>query len=391
MAGKDNDVGADIRMSALLVSALVKASDDELAGFLQKRQNLEIDEAQLMRVRDLIRELVHLLKAPSDDRWGDVDRAYDAIVGGDAPPARASAHPLEDEAGAEEMAGEPDPPAVHPSIERPPALGELLGAPDPPPASVRSYAPSPWVEPSRAHEHRHRNSAPLIAPPTAVAEPVPPPRVVPPAVVPAAPASALGMAAGGELEIADEVSQAGSTVIPPPMDSEPPRDGYASLETPPVATAAEALPPPPPAASQLAGDTQPPFDEDDEEETDRREPRTKTKTLPPVAMNDQALPFPSARPNPETPGISELPPEALASVIAGLPPMTVVSYAALAASSEALPVRRAETHAKFGVTDCAVRQSLDAAWQAKLDEDPRLRTLYTALHQQFRSWLGLLF
>lgn len=412
MAGKDNDVGADIRMSALLVSALVKASDDELASFLHKRQSLEIDELKLKRVRDLIRELAQLLKQPSDVRWEDVESAYVAIVGGDTQEA---ADPIEDETSVadDDGAAAIEVRAVHPSIDRPPVLGELLGAPDPPPASARSYPPSPWVEPSRAHENKRKSA--IVPPP---AEPLPPPMVVPPI--------AEERVDEPVAEIVDETSHAGSTVIPPPMESEAPAAGSPlpmpsspppaveapkaahvgqSAGVPPVdasplaassvATASSAPPPaaPPPRhggpETSQAGDTQPPFDEDDEEETDKREPRTKT--LPPVAMNDEALPFQAAPLQPDAPSIQDWPPEALASVITGLPPMTLVSYAALTASCDALPMRVGETHAKFGITDSAARRSLDAAWKATLDEDPRLLALWSTLHQQFKSWLTLLF
>lgn len=114
----------------------------------------------------------------------------------------------------------------------------------------------------------------------------------------------------------------------------------------------------------------------------------KPTTEPPEAPADEPLPF-SERPNPHTPDAKSLPPTALASVIAGLPPMTVVSYAAFCASCEAMPQRLAETHAKFGVIGENARASLDDAWRRKLDEDARLHDLWQALTDQFRTWLTM--
>jgi hypothetical protein len=319
MAGKNNDVGADIRMSALLLSALIKATDDELDTFVEKR-SLDIDGSELRRVRDLLRELGALLKDSEDERWSHVLAAHRAIVGGEA----------EDDADEEapddiEETEPPDEPAQkpslsdHPDIELPPSIENMLGAPEPP-ESIGSYPPSPWAEPTRAAELKARASSPLIAPPPVSDEPVPPSLVVP-------------------------------NATEPEMDASPDEE-----------------------------------EGEENEEEEQEEHDVRHKTLPPAPMGEEVLPFASA-PNPETPNSKSLPPPALASVIAGLPPMTVVSYAALCASCQAMPQRVAETHAKFGVTDGAARDSLDAVWKAKLAEDDRLHALWAALTDQFRSWL----
>ena len=106
-----------------------------------------------------------------------------------------------------------------------------------------------------------------------------------------------------------------------------------------------------------------------------------------IVHADRSDTYPTVPPNPATPETESLPPPALASVIAGLPPMTLVSYAALCASSDTMPTRLAETHAKFGVVSQAARDALDLAWQAKLNDDERLHQLWHALTQQFGDWL----
>jgi hypothetical protein len=308
MPTKPSDVGAEIRMAALLMSALVKASDEELSRLGEKR-SLAIEGRELQRVRDLLREMARLLRHPDDERWEHVAAACDAILG--APSEEAPMSEDGEEEGAEAPPSTPEPDDVTP----PPSLDELLSISDSPPPSIGDFPPSPWTEPSRAVQSSVKASAPAIPPPP-VSEPAPPPMV----------------------------------------------------------TARNAEPPLPEAVD-------PPLEESTADEGDER-----SRTLPPGPMESEALPFPSG-PNPETPETESLPPPALASVIAGWPPMTVVSYAALCASCEAMPQRLAETHAKFGITDSAARESLDAVWRSKLEEDARLHALWSALTEQFKTWL----
>ncbi len=359
MASKDQ-VGANVRMAALLVSALVKASDDELEAFLRKRQ-LSGSEAQLRVVRDLVRELFELLKDGNDERWDHVLTAHEAIVGGgvtslgprsEIDDALAGEHD-DDESDASEMqANSHGLPAL---VDKPPTLEALLGAADVAPPSVHDFPPSPWVSPTRALEAK---TPPQRMPPATPLAPLPPPRVGAPAAHFPTPA-------------AEPTPVPASLERPTPLPSEPPVTGTTEIPPAPLSEA----PPPRPL-------TDPPQDEDALD--DPAESRPRSITLPPMARSDHALPF-ALPPEPSMPGLA---PEELAHMLAGQPAMTVVSYAALTASCEVMPQRVAATHAKFGVTDSAARGMLDAAWRTKLERDPRLQALFNALRHQFSAWLS---
>src|SRR5690606_29956843 len=84
---------------------------------------------------------------------------------------------------------------------------------------------------------------------------------------------------------------------------------------------------------------------------------------------------------PPGPSLTALRPEALANAgvaVDGLH-ISLAEYAALSAACGALPRRRRETHAKFGIADDAMRGRLDDAWEQRFVAEPELRQLWELL------------